>query len=608
MAKIGGVFLVYTSMKINKSLIFSIVFLISLVLFLSYLVIKSTALSKLQTRVETQLQQVVNELEIILERHAYLPALIADDQAIIDFMALQTSPKNTEDDESHDAQLSRINASLELTTNTSDASSIFLMNLEGTTVASSNWFSPHSFIGKNFSFRPYFQKAKQNILGRYYGVGAISDERGYFFARAIHSHEKMVGVVVVKVAMDDIEFTWGVASMDFMVTDKQGIIFLSSQDRWNLHSLLPLSDAQKAQTLASRRYGNRDIKAIESNQTNDIVVNKSDFQSIKIENKSYETLSENMILANWDVRVLADHSAMKKTIFNSVIVSALLLLLLTALALVLYRAQQQRKKYQLQIQEELEKKVLERSKALKQSQEDLIQAAKMAALGQLSAGITHEINNPLTAIRSYADNAQQFLQKDRLDMVGSNLSKITTLTESMAAITKQLKSFSRKSKGQFTPVLLGQSINNALSIVHPKVAGNKVICHWDDQEHGANKSVLADEVWLGQILVNLLTNAITATQTNDKREVWINIKSASGSYLCIEVTDNGVGIEENTLPHIFEPFFTTKPSSKGLGLGLSISFNLAKDMNGSLVAVNTISSNSNIHNGACFSLCLPEAV
>lgn len=581
---------------------------ILLVLVSTYFLAKNNAQNKLQQDVKTQLQQVVNELEIILERHAYLPALIADDQTVIDFMTSQSDSQNTdetEDDESHEAQLSRINSSLELTNNTSGASSIFLMRLDGTTVASSNWFSPSSFIGKNFAFRPYFQQAKQNILGRYYGVGAVSGERGYFFARSIHSHEKLVGVIVVKIAMDDIEFTWGVGSMDFIVTDKHGVIFLSSQEQWNLHSLLALSDEQKKEILESRRYGSIDIQPL--NNTS-VKVKQQSFQSMKINNKSYEMLSKKMILADWDVRVLANHSAMQKSISTTMIVSSLLLLLFTALATVLWKAQQQRKKYQLQIKEELENKVLERTKALKQSQEDLIQAAKMAALGQLSAGITHEINNPLTAIRAYADNARQFLQKDRFEMVESNLSEITKLTESMAAITKQLKSFSRKSKGQITPVLLGHAIDSALSIVNPKLVSRAVICHWDNQEHGANKSVLADEVWLGQILVNLLTNAISATQEEENREIWISIKAhtistsnSSTSQLCIQVKDNGVGIEDNTLPHIFEPFFTTKPSSKGLGLGLSISFNLAKDMNGSLNAHN--------HNdgGAIFSLCLPMA-
>jgi two-component system C4-dicarboxylate transport sensor histidine kinase DctB len=589
-------------MKSNKLALFLVILLAFLALLATYFIATNTAKDKLQQGINTQLQQLVNELEIVLERHAYLPALIADDQAIIDFMSLQAAPKNTEDDESHDAQLSRINASLELTSNTSGASSVFLMRLDGTTVASSNWFAPHSFIGKNFSFRPYFQQAKQNILGRYYGVGAITGERGYFFARSIHSQQKVIGVVVVKIAMDDVEFTWGVGSMDFMVTDKQGVIFLSSQDRWNLHSLMPLSDEQNKQVLESRRYGASKIQPLNESMLD---MAKQSFQSISIDNNNYEMLTKNMILADWDVRVLANHSNMKQAISTTMIVASLLAFLLTSLAIVLWRAQQQRKNYQLQLTEKLENKVAERTKALKQSQEDLIQAAKMAALGQLSAGITHEINNPLTAIRAYADNAQQFIKKDRMDMVKSNLTEISHLTESMATITKQLKSFSRKSKGQFTPVLLGQSIKNALSIVRPKLVSSSVICHWDTNEHGANKSVLADEVWLGQILVNLLTNAISATQhlsgKNQQREIWISIKTTSGSQLCIEVKDNGIGIEANTLPHIFEPFFTTKPSSKGLGLGLSISFNLAKDMNGSLIAKNK-------KTGASFTLCLPEAL
>jgi two-component system C4-dicarboxylate transport sensor histidine kinase DctB len=595
-------------MKLNKPLAFVSIILISLALLSTYFLAKKSASNKLQQGVEIQLQQLVNELEIVLERHAYLPALIADDQAIIDFMRLQAKPKNTENDESYDAQLSRINASLELTNNTSGASSVFLMRLDGTTVASSNWFTPHSFFGKNFSFRPYFQHAKQNILGRYYGVGAITGERGYFFARSIHNHQKVIGVVVVKIAMDDVEFTWGVGSMDFMVTDKQGVIFLSSQDRWNLHSLMSLSDEQNKQVLESRRYGTSKIQPLKNSILN---LTKQSFQSISIDNTNYEMLTKNMILADWDVRVLANHSSMKQAISTTMLIASVLASLLTSLAIVLWRAQQQRKNYQLQITEELENKVAERTKALKQSQEDLIQAAKMAALGQLSAGITHEINNPLTAIRAYADNAQQFLKKDRLNMVESNLTEISHLTESMAAITKQLKSFSRKSKGQFMPVLLGQSINNALSIVHPKLVSSGVKCHWETSDHGVNKSVLADEVWLGQILVNLLTNAIAATQhlsrKNQQREIWISIKTntdsqqADGSQLCIEVKDNGIGIEANTFPRIFEPFFTTKPSSKGLGLGLSISFNLAKDMNGSLIA-----KNEKI--GASFMLCLPEAL
>jgi len=568
----------------------------------AYVLSKNNAQQKLQQGVNTQLLQVVNELKITLERHSYLPALLSSDSEIINFLMIKTNQEK----EYLDKQL-QINLSLELTNNISESSAIYIMRPDGMTVASSNWESETSFIGKNFSFRPYFQQALQNTLGRYYAVGAISGERGYFFASSIINEGKVIGVIAVKVAIDDIEFIWGQGSFDFMVTDPAGVIFLSSQKDWNLHSLLPLSEQQSEHFIANRRYG---IKKITPLQQTVLNLKQTDFQTIQLVGKDYEMLSKKMELVDWDVRMVASHASMKKTIFTTVLISALIVLLLSALAILLWKAQQQRKRYQQQIREELENKVIERTKALKQSQEDLIQAAKMAALGQLSAGITHEINNPLTAIRAYADNARQFLQKDRLDMVESNLTEITTLTESMAAITKQLKSFSRKSKGQITPVVLGHAINSAISIVNPKLVSRGVVCYWDNQEHGANKSVLADEVWLGQILVNLLSNAISATQQKEKRQIWINIKAHTSTgnntpYLCIQVKDNGGGIEDSTLPHIFEPFFTTKPSSKGLGLGLSISFNLAKDMNGSLNAKNIIEDNK--VSGAIFSLCLPTA-
>jgi two-component system C4-dicarboxylate transport sensor histidine kinase DctB len=176
----------------------------------------------------------------------------------------------------------------------------------------------------------------------------------------------------------------------------------------------------------------------------------------------------------------------------------------------------------------------------------------------------------------------------------------------MAAITRQLKAFSRKSKGELVPVNLERAINNALSIVNPKIQSSGVNVHkeaFSEKSEDSESVVKADEVWLGQILVNLFSNAISATRNNTQREIWIDIKEQiidKQLFWCIQVIDNGTGIDEKTLPHIFEPFFTTKPSAKGLGLGLSISFNLAKDMNGSLKARNSDEG------GAIFTLCLPS--
>lgn len=565
----------------------------------AYFIALNNARKNLQFGLEKQLQQVVNELRITLERHAYLPALLSTEQKIIDFVKPYNS-KNLAVDNS--LQQEKMNLILERNNNISDTSVIYIMRLDGTTIASSNWESENSFLGKNYAYRPYFQQALQNILGRYYALGSVSGERGYYFSSSIIADGKVIGAVTVKVAIDDIEFTWG-EGIDFMVTDSRGIVFLSSQENWNLKALLPLSEQQSEELIKSRRYGQKEIPPLKDTE---IDLGNYSFQKVKIDNTDYEVLSKKMELADWDVRVLGKYSGMRKEISSSMLNSALLIFLLAALASLIYRFQQQRKNYELHIREELELKVAERTRALKQSQEDLIQAAKMAALGHLSASITHEINNPLSAIRAYADNASQFLKKEQFEMVESNLSEISTLTESMAAITRQLKAFSRKSKGELVPVNLERAINNALSIVNPKIQSSGVNVHkeaFSEKSEDSESVVKADEVWLGQILVNLLSNAISATRNNTQREIWIDIKEQiidKQLFWCIQVIDNGTGIDEKTLPHIFEPFFTTKPSAKGLGLGLSISFNLAKDMNGSLKARNSDEG------GAIFTLCLPS--
>jgi len=299
--------------------------------------------------------------------------------------------------------------------------------------------------------------------------------------------------------------------------------------------------------------------------------------------------------AGWQVYVLLDWQAVNRPVAIAVALASILLLLTSLLLLLLWKNQSQRRRYKQAALEALESKVEERTRELRLAQEELIQAAKMAALGQLSAAINHELNNPLGAIRAYADNASQFLERGYPELAKTNLQEISGLTERMAAITRQLKIFSRKSSGSISDCHLQVALDSAFLIVRPKLAQTTVSLH--DQRDTSIQWIRADLVWLEQILVNLLSNAIDAASERAAGQVWLTTERLENK-VSIQVRDNGAGIKQQDMPHLFEPFFTTKAMGKGLGLGLSISYRLAKDMHGELLAENAVEG------GAIFSLWL----
>jgi len=580
-------------LKSTKSVLFLICTIALLALFTAYSLIKNNVEEKIQASVESQLIQTLNELKNILETHSYLPSLMANNSGMIDF--LRTEKTSSDYLEKQD----NVNLSLDLTNNISGATTIFLMDPQGKVVASSNyWEEKGSLISKDFSLLPYFKQASHNALGRFFTIEPKTGEHFYFFSRSVQFENTIIGIITVKVSLSDISSEWIVPDIDFLITDENGVVFLSNKSSFNFKAISKVNQDQFAGNL---RYQNKKIISLNSNEFN---LNNEDFEIIHLLNQKYVMLSRKMELEGWHVRSLSKYENIDKEISRRMPIVGALVFLTALIALLLLNIQNQRSQFRKQAREELEQKVIERTKALKQSQEDLIQAAKMAALGQLSTGITHEINNPLTAIRSYADNAEQFLQKDRLDMVESNLKEISKLTVNMASITSQLKSFARKSKGELKTINIEDSIQNALSIIQPKIISSGTKIHVKNRSDNASSLVLADEIWLSQILLNLISNAISATKENSERMIWISTKETSikdKKHYSIEVKDNGDGITETNLPRIFEPFFTTKSNTKGLGLGLSISFNLAKDMNGLLEARN------HEKGGALFTLSLPMA-
>lgn len=272
--------------------------------------------------------------------------------------------------------------------------------------------------------------------------------------------------------------------------------------------------------------------------------------------------------------------------------------------LVTFHDMTERKRYEREITEArnaLEQRVKERTSELEDTnkrlrdevkqhqstQRELIQTAKLAVMGQLSAGINHELNQPLTAIRSFADNALAFMGKGKLEQVEANLSQISTLGQHMGDIIARFKVFARKGDIQQGPVSVVAAVQAAVSIMESSMKEKDIrLCL---PEVSDDLYVWGDMVYLEQVLVNLLSNAVDAISGHQTlkadREVEIQFTEEEDQ-VKIAVWDSGPGLNEETLRHLFEPFFTTKAQGVGLGLGLSISQRIVEAMNGKIGACN----------------------
>lgn len=219
--------------------------------------------------------------------------------------------------------------------------------------------------------------------------------------------------------------------------------------------------------------------------------------------------------------------------------------------------------------------------ALRKAQTELVQSTKLAAIGQMSAALAHEYNQPLAAIRSYADNAQLFLARKKTAQVSDNLSRIGAMVDRMATLSKTLKSFARKPRIDLADVQLEQVLQDSLLLIQPKAkaAGMKIVCRPDRP----GRLVRAGPVRLAQVFVNLISNAIDSNTLSGADEITIDWQ-ADDTTTTIRVCDRGPGISADDVHSIFDPFFTTKEVGEGLGLGLSIAYNIVQDFGGKLSA------------------------
>ncbi|MCJ8238030.1 sensor histidine kinase [Peteryoungia algae] len=513
-----------------------------------------------------------------LSRYETLPALIADHD---DMKELVLDPSNPALRQAANVYLKDINALLE-------SSDIYVMTMDGNTVAASNFDGAASFVGENFIYRPYFYEAAAGMQARFYALGTTSAKRGYYFSSPIRVNGAVRGVIAFKVDIEDIETSWRGGEYKILVHDPEGIIFMTGNPEWLYASVLPLTPERLERTTASRRYSDATLRELPIGAGR---ISEHTLMTVDQAGgaREYLVLEQYMPDADWTVKVLFDTGnihAQARTMLVAILL--FLCLFVLGLAVVIQRRArlQERMHMQIEAQAELERRVEERTSdlarvnlQLRQTQADLIQAGKLAGLGQMSAALSHEFNQPLAAAKTYADSATMLIDRDRISEARDNLGRISNLIDRMASISRHLRNFARKPNEKLGAIAIEDVVEETLEIVSARLGTADATLIIDLQP--ALPSVRGGPVRLQQVLVNILTNACDAVEGLDDRKIELSARKASGSVV-IEIGDRGPGVPPAIMQRIFDPFFTTKGVGKGLGLGLSISYNIIKDFGGSL--------------------------
>jgi len=515
-----------------------------------------------------------------LHRYEVLPQILGD------LPGLRTMLANPQDKQTQE----QANQLLMNTARQTGAEVIYLMAPNGDTLAASNWDKQDSFVGRNFAFRPYFSNAMAGNLGRFFGLGTTSAKRGYFFAAAVRDGNTVIGVLVVKVDLDLTETLWGKTPEQLLVTDHNGVVILTSNPNWRFRATRPLSEEEKQAIVAIQPYPTRDPRPLQ------------------LDENGWLTQTQQIDETGWSVNILAPKVLVSRPVRTVVAIGgATLLVVMLLLGIMMQRRRHylDRINFEARGRRELEARVIERTSDLEglnrrlrqevlerehaqqelfRAQDELVQAGKLSALGTMSASISHELNQPLAAIRSYAENAEVLLDHQRTDDARGNLKLISELTGRMASIIAHLRAFARRDRHAPESVALQPALDDALALLAKRRRAMDVELIRDLPD--ATLWVQAGETRLRQVLGNLLANALDAlTEKGPPRKLWISAEhSAEGVNLFIR--DNGLGFSREALEHAREPFFTTKTRTQGLGLGLAICDTLMRALGGELLFAN----------------------
>jgi len=529
-----------------------------------------------RNRAELRLALYSGNLVSELRRHAIVPQLLSRDQALISALQSQDFSLSTQRLISFIDEIG--------------AASITLMDRDGRTVAATDRIR----LGETYRNAPFFVEA---IRSNSTVFSVIPREvRGYQFtySRRLVDSSGTLGVIMVEVDLQKFERAWAGISDAVMVADSTGTVVLATEARWR-----GLSEAEALKEQTPEGAIQRAIRA-----TADWTALPTD---VYLQGEAVMRLETRVPFQGWRMMSYTTYDSIREQV-NAVIALeimgfAILLALAfyalsrkTALRMALF----QRESAELRVlNTRLQREIAERERVqetLAVAEQSLAQSSKLAALGEMSAAVSHELNQPLAAMKTYLAGARLLLQRNRPEEALSSFGRIDDLIERMGAITRQLKSYARKGGDAFSPVNMGDALASSLSMMEPQLRQRhvKITRILPDEP----VYVMADRMRLEQVMVNLLRNALDATKSVEEPEVEILL--AAGETATLTVRDNGDGIQN--FDSLFEPFYTTKQPGDGVGLGLAISSGIVNDLGGRLTARNAEAG------GAVFEMQLPILV
>lgn len=567
---------------------------------------------------ERQLELHARTVESEISKYTYLPSLLELESSVSKLLA-DPSPEHRQ----------TVNEYLEGLNRRSLSRAIYVMDTTGRVMATSNWRDVDSYLGEDLSFRAYFQNAVRGQPGRFYGIGSTNGEPGYYLAHGLEERGKIIGVAVVKVRLEALEERWQRARLEAFVSDENGIIILSSDPARRLKAVRPLSDDTKERLARSLQYYWATLNELQPLAREHLTAGSEKLtfpanSEVVADEQEVTYLAQTRPLNDtpWNFTLLTPLNDLRQAAINQGILVAVAFALV-AFLLIAWNERRKVIATRLAAREalqeannQLERRIAERTtdlrasnerlkaqirerrqaeETLRRAQDELVQAGKLAAIGQMSTSIAHELNQPLAALRTLSGNTVRFLERGALETASTNLKTINELIDRMGRITASLRSFARRGDDQ-GEASLGKAVDAAFQVLGSRLDSLPLTVH-----RGFSQAMLQiDQTRLEQILVNLIGNALDAMHARPAPELWLESEISDGKYR-LRVRDNGHGIAPETRKHLFEPFFTTKPGEQGLGLGLTLSASLAAATGGNLAVEHPADG------GTAFVLSLPLA-